>query len=159
MYLVTGVPSEVTNIQARCDHVENRLHQSNHLFLGIADSASKTWKQSEEAVIRLCPDNLEIPLDPSYLERSHHIGRFTEGKNRPIIVKFLRYKDKENIHGSGRKLKGTSFAVQEDFSASLWLARRKLFEYASTKNAPFKIRFDKLHINSNIFSLTTYQER
>lgn len=146
-----AVPIEVMNIQARCNDVENRLRRSNLLFLGVTDSASESWKQSEEAVIKFCANQLDIQLDPSYLERSHRIGKFTEGKNRPIIVKFLRYKDKENILSSGRKLKGTSFAVREDFSASVRLARRKLFEFASARNVPFKIRFDKLHINNQQF--------
>lgn len=89
-----------------------------------------------------------IELDPSNLERSHRLGRFTENKSRPIIVKLLRFKDKESILAAGHKLKNTTFAVREDFSESVRLARGKLYQFAEPQNVPFKIRFDKLHIHN-----------
>lgn len=48
-----------------------------------------------------CEQRLGIQLDPNDLERSHRLGKFLPNKNRPIIVKFLRYKDRQNILSSG----------------------------------------------------------
>lgn len=83
-------------------------------------------------------------MDATNLERSHRLGHFQESKNRPIIVKFARFKDKESTLACGFKLKGTALAIREDFSTSIRLARSRLFAYGKSLNVPFKIRFDKL---------------
>lgn len=49
---------------------------------------------------------------------------------------------------SGFKLKGSDFAVRDDFSASVRQSRAKLFEYGKSLNVSFKVRFDKLHIGN-----------
>ncbi|KAG0425776.1 hypothetical protein HPB47_027082 [Ixodes persulcatus] len=89
-----GIVSELYKVNSRCDDAENRLRRSNLLFFGIPDSQTETWTQSEEKVIRLCAQSMGIEISPGNLERSHRLGKFTANKNRPIIVRFLRFKDK-----------------------------------------------------------------
>lgn len=103
-------------------------------------------------MVDFCLQHLGIKLDPSNIERSHRLGRFSQNKNRPIIVKFLRFKDKESILGSGSKLKGSDFAVRPDLSEAVRLARSKLFLYAQPQNVPFKVRFNKLYMAGKCFS-------
>uniref|UniRef100_A0A147BSL7 Putative tick transposon n=1 Tax=Ixodes ricinus TaxID=34613 RepID=A0A147BSL7_IXORI len=143
-----GMSVEIANIQKQCDDHQNRLRRCNLLFFGCPDTLNETWSQSEETVLAFCSEKLGIQLDPSNLERSHRLGKFQGDKNRPIIVKFSRFKDKESILASGFKLKGSDFAVREDFSASVRQSRAKLFEYGKSLNVSFKVRFDKLHIGN-----------
>lgn len=49
------------------------------------------------------------------------------------------------------KLKNTEFAVREDYSARVRLARKKLYLYAEPTKNQFKIRFDRLHMNKKQF--------
>ncbi|CAN7975538.1 unnamed protein product [Ixodes persulcatus] len=143
-----GMSVEIANIQKQCDDHQNRLRRCNLLFFGYPDALNETWRQSETIVLAFCSEKLGIQLDPSNLERSHRLGKFQDYKNRPIIVKFSRFKDKESILASGFKLKGSDFAVRDDFSASERQSRAKLFEYGKSLNVSFKVRFDKLHIGN-----------
>lgn len=63
------------------------------------------------------------------------------------VFNVFRFKDKESILACGVKLKGTVFAIREDFSASVRLAQGRVFEYGRALNVPFKIRFDKLLVS------------
>ena len=46
---------------------------------------------------------------------------------RTIIVKFLRYQDKENIRKAAHKLKGSSIGIGEQFPKPIYDARRRLY--------------------------------
>lgn len=147
-----GNPSSLTNSQgnasiltqdlallkAAADDAENRLLRNNLLFFGIKDSQTETWAESEDAVVGLCAQSLNITIDKSQLERAHRIGSFQPNKNRPIVAKFCRFKDKDFILASGAKLKDTDFAVREDFSATVRHARRKLLEFARQHDGKFE---------------------
>ena len=49
------------------------------------------------------------------IERSHRLGGFQKEKKRPIVTKFLKFKDKENIKKASYKLKGTTFGTSDQF--------------------------------------------
>lgn len=92
------VSDQLTAISSRCDDAENRQRRSNLLFFGIKDNEQKEWAASEEKVIAFCSEKLEITTTSSQFERVHRLGKFTEGKNRPIIAKLPFYKDKQHIY-------------------------------------------------------------
>lgn len=107
---------------------------------------------SEKKIIDFCARHLELTLCSGDIERAHRLGKYSNGKNRPIIVKLLRFKDKESILSVGHKMKGTDYAVREDFCLAVRQARAKLIKYAKEQRSPFKLRFDKLHIGDNVYS-------
>lgn len=118
-----------------------------YLF-GISDAKEETWARSEEHVVSFCREKLRVSLDPADIERAHRMGRYTEAKKRPIIVKFARFKTKSLILSATSQLKNSGYTVREDYSARVRLARKKLFAYAQQNNAAFKMRFNKLVIGS-----------
>lgn len=52
---------------------------------------------------------------------------------------------------SAHKLKGSEFAVSEDFAPEIRLARRKLLDFGRSQEGPFKLRYDKLCIGERTF--------
>ncbi|XP_042142662.1 uncharacterized protein LOC120840287 [Ixodes scapularis] len=142
---------ELSEVNARCDDAEYRLRRLNLLFFGIPDLQNETWIQSEATILSFCEQRLGIKLDPNDLERSHRLGKFLPNKNRPIIVKFLRYKDRQNILSLGFKLKDSVYAIREDLSDAVRTARNKLYLFAQSQNETFKIRYDKLHMNNKCY--------
>ncbi|XP_042142747.1 uncharacterized protein LOC120837858, partial [Ixodes scapularis] len=145
-----GVTATLTNSLAtlaeRVDDSENRSRRSNLLFFGLPDSDRETWAQSEQKIINLCSQHLDINIMPDGIERAHRLGRYRPNQNRPIIVKFALHKTKERIFSQGKKFKDTSFAVSEDFSPSVQLARRNLLTFARNQAMPFSLRFKTLLI-------------
>lgn len=124
------------------------MRRSNLLFFGIQDDPSDTWSSAENKLLEICSEHLGITIDPARIERAHHLGKYGTGKCRPIIAKFTFFKDKQQILEKGHKLKGTPFAVREDFSAQTRLARKKLLAFAKTKNTQFRLNVDKLRIDN-----------
>lgn len=52
---------------------------------------------------------------------------------------------------SAHKLKGSEFAVSEDFAPEIRLARRKLLDFGRSQEGPFNLRYDKLCIGERTF--------
>ena len=57
-------------------------------------------------------------------QRVHRIGKSKDGNPRPILVRFLRYKDCQQIFSLGHRLKGTNFQMFRDLPQEI-IARRK----------------------------------
>lgn len=143
-----NICEKIKAIESRCEDAENRLRRSNLLFFGLPDEPSESWFSSEQKVIQLCSQHLGITLQSSQVERAHRLGRYNSDKCRPIITKFAFFKDKHSIMEMGHKLKGTLFAIREDFAPQTRFARKKLLEFGKAKNVPFKLSVDKLRIDN-----------
>ena len=57
-------------------------------------------------------------------QRVHRIGKSKDGNPRPILARFLRYKDCQQIFSLGHRLKGTNFQMFRDLPQEI-IARRK----------------------------------
>lgn len=125
---------------------ENRLRRSNLLFFGLPDASDETWSASEKKIVQLCKETLGVEVEPSQIERAHRLGKFHAEKCRPIIVKFVLFKDKQRILENGLKFKDTDYAVREDFSLKTRIARKHLLDYAKSQPATYKLNVDKLRI-------------
>jgi superfamily II DNA/RNA helicase len=67
------------------------------------------------------------------IERAHRIGRNRRGNPKPIVVKFLRYPDKELVKRSASKLKGTSIGIVEQFPKEIADTRKSLYTHFSKR--------------------------
>lgn len=139
----------VQALNAQVNNAENRSRRNNLVFYGLPDTtASETSAASEEKIIRLCSDHLNVPLEPQDIERAHRVDRYSANRQRPLIVKLNHYKKKELVLSNGRKLKGTDLSVGEEFSPAVRNARRQLLSFAKPKSVPFSLRFKTLFIGS-----------
>ncbi|CAN8029884.1 unnamed protein product, partial [Ixodes persulcatus] len=94
---VSGMSQDIAALKAAAYDAENRLRRNNLLFFGLPDNQSETWDQSEDAVLSMVTETMGIVIEKPNIERAHRIGRFQSNKNRPIVEKFCRFKDKETI--------------------------------------------------------------
>lgn len=114
-------------LEARIDNMEDQSRRDNLLFYSINEQKGENC----EAVIRelmgatIFKDN-KADADKIEVVRAHRLGKYDSTKNRPIIVKFLRYKDKMHILFNSKKLQEKGSSVSEDFSANTNKARKYL---------------------------------
>ena len=98
--------------------------------------------------MKMNTDNIEI-------ERAHRVGPRRQGKSRPIVAKFLRFKQKEAIKNAApRALRGTKFGVNEQFPKEIAERRRQLIPIMKehkSKGLKATLAFDKLHTDSATF--------
>lgn len=137
------------------DDFENRMRRNNLIFKGLPEAENETWDVTERIVTHFVKDHLAIDLGT--VERAHRLGRKRIGINRPIIVKFLSFKSKDEVLHNAFKLKNVvapKVQISEDFSRKVQFARKKLWDFASQFrecNTRYKIRFDKLYANDSTY--------
>ena len=72
---------------------------------------------------RLLTEMLQINHRTVGLERAHRTGRLSSSSTRPrpVVVKFLRHKDKLGVLSKAKALKGTNIFINEDFPEAVRL--------------------------------------
>ncbi|XP_035693558.1 LOW QUALITY PROTEIN: uncharacterized protein LOC118427744 [Branchiostoma floridae] len=138
-----------TGLTEKLDYIENQSRRNNLIFDGIKEEKGETWEQAEMKVKDVIKKKLHINPVHIEIERAHRNGKPGE-RPRPIVAKFLRYKDKQTISGKAKMLKGTSIYVNEDFSDRVRRKRRELqpaLRAARERGQLAYIRFDKLVIS------------
>ncbi|KAK8786282.1 hypothetical protein V5799_023942 [Amblyomma americanum] len=146
------IRQDIAELKAANIDAKNRMRRNNLLFFGLDDSDKESWTESEEKVIALCKEKLDLNLEPSAIERAHRIGQFSTEKKRPIIVKMNHYKAKESVLACGRKLKETPYVIREDFEFATRLARSKLVQFIKPRGCSFKLRYDKLIVGEKYYT-------
>lgn len=89
------------------------------------------------------------------MERVHRLGRKSDGKQRPVIVKFYNYNEKMSILHAAYKLKGTGISVGEDFSVRVRQARRNLWNSCASereKGIKVKLQHDRLVMGNDSYT-------
>ena len=56
---------------------------------------------------------MDLDISPGDIDRTHRIGVLTKGKNRPIIVKCVRYMDRRRVFTNKKRLKGKNMRITE----------------------------------------------
>ncbi|XP_037523675.1 uncharacterized protein LOC119400808 [Rhipicephalus sanguineus] len=140
------VTDQLHKIEARADDAENHSRRNNLIFYGLPESTGlEPFAHVEQLAINHCRDHLGISTEPKKLERAHRLGRLRDvNRHRPIIAKFTFRKTKEVILSNGRKFKGTTFSVGEDFSRPVQNICRHLIAFAKAKSLPFSINYKTL---------------
>ena len=91
------------------------------------------------------------------IQRVHRLGKKKEEKPRPILARFLRYKDCEKLYSLGHRLRGTDFKMYQDLPFEIVERRRTQMEtFKKTKRSNIPVAFskaqpDKLYIRGKLW--------
>jgi hypothetical protein len=81
----------------KSDYLEGHSRRNNMVVDGIAESPHDTWTESEDKVRESISDKLKMDHRETEVKHAHRTGKPTTGPGErpiPIVVKFLRFKDK-----------------------------------------------------------------
>lgn len=135
--------ARVSRLERRIDYLENQSRRNNLVFHGIAEDRGETWEVTEAKLRQILLQRLGLKLGPKDIERAHRKGN--RWGRRPIVAKFVFFKDREAILRERRRMPGVW--VEEDFSERVQEERRFLkfhmFE-ARKQGSHAVLRFDKL---------------
>lgn len=145
-------------LKARLDDAEDRSRRDNLVFFGIADTLTETWSQTEESILNIFQQSLNLQVANEAIIRTHRIGAFCQTKCCPVIVKFSSYKIKDQILQQRLTLKADHISVSEDYSIETRQARKKLIEFAKEKGDTFKLRHNKMPINNIYYAYDTVND-
>ena len=139
------------------DSIFGSVQQKRNVkFFGIKENS-----ESSEGDVSTHPENTkdiiynfmeqELKIDNARdritFQRIHRLGKPNTNGSRPIIARFLRYSDKEEVMSKARQhLKGKDFFVYDDIPKELYDLRKKQqkkFQDALSKG--YKAHFSKAH--------------
>ncbi|KAH8025770.1 hypothetical protein HPB51_011448 [Rhipicephalus microplus] len=86
-----------TVMSSRLDVIEDRARRDNLIFHGIPD-AKESWIQTEEKIVSLLMQHVDPNITDDVIERAHRLGgSYQENRCRPVIVKFSRFKLRQQV--------------------------------------------------------------
>ena len=113
----TEMKKTISQLTSKVPYLESQTKRDNLVFFGIPEQQEETWDDCEDKVRKVLDENLKLQGALSDnevgIERAHRIGKKQQGKTRPIVVKFSRYKTKNAILNLKHKLKGSHYRISE----------------------------------------------
>jgi len=141
---------EISDLRNTISHLESQNRKKNLVIYGIPETASEKWKDIDGKILDLS-NKLGLKID---YDHAFRLGKPSRA-NRPILLKLLRMKDKIEIIGSRRKLKGTGIYLNDDLNPedrktnSLLLQKMKELKTANP-HARVAIKKSKIHYDDSI---------
>ena len=87
---------------------------------------------------------MDFEISPGDIDRTHRIGVPSKGKNRPIIIKFVKYMYRRRVFTNKKRLKGKNMSITVSLTkirmSALKEARSK-FRYSNVWTADGKITY------------------
>ena len=108
---------------------ERYSRRDNLLFSGIAEERGETYQDCERKVIQALAHAGLGNLNPRAVVRAHRIGRphiKPVGSPRPILVRFLLFKDRQYTFENRSALRQNNIFVNEDFPEEVAKCRQVL---------------------------------
>lgn len=147
------------------DYLEGQSRRNNLIIDDIPEVDGEKWADTELKVQAMFTEHLHLDHDKIEIERAHRIGKIVTRSSaqaeassehgsrkkydRPhsIVVKLLRFKDRETVLGKANKLRGTNIYINEDYTEAVRLKRKELLPKmmeARKKGLYAVLRHDKL---------------
>ena len=130
--------------------------RDNLLFFNVEEETSYESRKTENCTLKVhqfCETKLDIDDAESTikLDRAHRIGRYEQGKKRPIVAKFNYYGDKVTVKSKARELlEGTPDGVSDQLPKEVQERRKKLIPYlvhARNSGKQASLSHDALYID------------
>lgn len=111
---VSILSNEKKDLEKIIDRQEQYSRRNCILIHGVKEEQNE---DTDNVVVKIIKDNLEEDVPLTELDRSHRIGKKnSNGKARPIIVKFARYNVRRKVFYSKKKLKGKNISITESLT-------------------------------------------
>lgn len=99
------------------EDANNEMEQySRRNCLRITGLKETADENTDDLIIKLSYDKLEVQISPSDIDRSHRIGPKIAGRTRSLIVKFATYRSRAMVIKQRRKLKDSGIVIREDLT-------------------------------------------
>ena len=76
----------------------------------------KSKRDTNKVVINKIKSAVDLDISPGDIDHTHRIGVLTKGKNRHIIIKFVRYMDRRHVLNNKKRLRGKNMSVTESLT-------------------------------------------
>ena len=141
MEKVLGLTEKFDKLSSLVNTQEHYSRRNCILIHGLKENQNE---DTDEVAIDKIKSEMDLDISPGDIYRTHRIGVPTKGKNRLIIVRFVRYIDRRRIFTNKKRLKGKNMSINESLTkikmSALKEARNK-FGFISVSTADGKILY------------------
>lgn len=116
------------------DSLEQYSRRSNIRIFGVPEASGQQVENTTDVVLNLFSEKLSITMNTASIDRCHRLRSNMPNKPRPIIVKFMSYRDKHIIFSAKKKFKSTPIVVREDLTPARAKLLHSVIERAQAKN-------------------------
>ena len=153
---------KITELENKNLYLEAYSRRENIKFENIEEVPDpNTHQEDTEHLLRTFLQKELGYKDANHVEiqRVHRLNKKKDAKPRPIIARFLRYKDCEQILSLGHRLKSTDYKMYQDLPYGIVERRRKqmdAFKTARRNKIPAsfsKSQPDKLYVRGKLWPI------
>lgn len=147
---MTQMQQKLASLEDKVDDFENRSRRNNLIIYGLKEPPRETPQMLQDNINEILENKLGIRAIT--VERCHRLGRIVENKDRPVILKFIDYREKMSVLKVTHKLKGSVLSFSEDFSYKVREAGRNLWKSSENERengAKVKLLYNRLSVDGN----------
>lgn len=141
--------------------LDRELRRRNVIIKGVGDKEGERREETEEEVQKILK-KMGVRVDmKTEIDEIKRLGRYREGRQRPILMKLTTGNKKVQILKQSKELKGTDVWVEEDYTKESQETRKKLISHlkeARRRGHRAQLRHDKLVIDSKIYGIEELEE-
>ena len=130
---MSGLTEMVKEVKIRTETVEKKILRKTVIIHGISDRREETMEETEQRVRELANNMGVVHLDVDIAKR---LGKFQDGKTRPVELTLVREKQLVLLMKSKSKLKGSEATeriyIDEACTPEELSKRSKLLKYAKS---------------------------
>ena len=137
---------EIKNLKADVMNLRIQINEQNHtldkheqysrrnclLLHGVAENNNES---TDDVVMKTICEKMGEEIRDIDIDRTHRIGKAkSDGKSRPIIIKFTRYNTRNKVFRKKKQLKGSGVSITESLTARRISQLKKAREEHKFKN-------------------------
>lgn len=133
---IENMKSHINNLEYEVDNLQQYSRRNS---LRIAGMPERENENTDNIVLKLCNEQLNVPVTSADIDRSHRVGSkpADSRRSRAILVKFVRYRVREQVYKARSSLKHTrdfkSVYVNEDLTHKRAILAKKARELCKDK--------------------------
>jgi hypothetical protein len=110
---VSYLEAQVTELRSNAVNHEREERRNNLIVHGLTEVNNESFRDRHSAIQELAK---KVNLKEIDYSESRRLGGYAAKKPRPLMVKFIRYRDKAEILANWKLLNGTGISVSDDLS-------------------------------------------
>lgn len=142
-------------LDEKSDFLDRQARRANLIIDGVPEAEKENNLVTEEKVLEIIKEKLNLDTKTIGVEQAMRIGEVnisrdgTQGRPRPVMVRFHHTKDRDTVFRNAKKLKGTRIFINEDYPEAVRQRRKELvpkMKEARERGDIAFLRYDKLII-------------
>ena len=141
--------------------LEREIKKRNLIIKGLKDEEDESNGDLKEKVAKLIKKlNVEMKMEED-VDEMRRMGKFDEGRDRPIVIKLMKIKTKMEILRSTKALRGSKIWIEEEYTKRTQNERKRLIPFlkqARQGGDKAILKFNKLIINNTAHKIEELEE-